>query len=220
MSWANRIVGIFVERVDEEVGELPEELPPSPRRSPSPSASAAVSPSPATSIDGAVPAEIRQVVDSHFDEAAAPALSAWVDLNTELSETLADPNLRSRTVLITLRKMGHTPQAIFTDIEECREQLTNLKREVQEAKDAEITERAVSKEKEAETCRAQITQLEAQIRELQTRAASLDEEALQARAAIDRNQVATLRYIDTLSRTLDSTAHEVRSASPVEPARK
>lgn len=225
MSFLDRLKGVFVETEDAEVADLPASLstadaaPASSRLvGASPTGRLVNQPTPARVEELVVPAEIKAVVDSQFNAAAAPALTAWMDLNADMAADIPEAIARARVVIKSIARMGHTPEAVLIDIDEARTALTGLRHEVEKAKDAEVAEKAIAKEKQAEAARTRIQELEAEIQQLASQASSLDNEALAARSAIDRDQLATIRYIDNISRSLDGTAREVRSINP-QPAR-
>jgi predicted nucleic acid-binding Zn-ribbon protein len=141
-----------------------------------------------------------------------------MDLNADMAADIPEAISRARVVIKSIARMGHTPEAVLVDIDEARTALTGLRHEVEKAKDAEVAEKAIAKEKQAEAARTRIQELETEIQQLSSQAAALDNEALAARSAIDRDQLATIRYIDNISRSLDATAREVRSINP-QPAR-
>lgn len=224
-SWAQRLVGVFVEKVEDE--ELPETLTPAAPARPStrpqpsrvqPSARAQAPAAPQVQeSEGEIPAAIKQVIDAQFQDAASPALSAWSDLNEEFSETLSDTGTRTKIVLKTMSKLGHSPAAIFTDIGECRAKLTALRSQIEDAKDSEIQEKVVDIEKRASNYRDEIIKLQAKITQLEQDSIALDEQALAARDDIEINHRSSLSYIDLLSEGLLQTTQEVRIASPETP---
>lgn len=228
MSFLDRVKGIFVEEVQDPTEELPATLQPVGaqsrvgRVSPTSRASTYVGrpDSPAQPEPLVVPEALRSIIDEQFGQAAAPALSAWLELNVELADTVPDPVTRARVVVKSIGKQGHTTEAVMTDIAEAQAELTRLKGGLEAARGAELEEKAVAREAEAEALRRQAEELQAKISEINVRAAALDQEALAARGTIDRDMLAASRYIDDRSRELEATARELRSLSvPTTPAK-
>ena len=224
-SWAQRFVGVFVEKVEDEE-PLPEALTPAPsapaprapRREVSrPQVAAAAKAAPAPVYEAEIPDAIKQVIDAQFQDAASPALSAWSDLNDEFAETLEDPGTRTKIVLKTMSKLGHSPAAIYVDIGECRTKLSALRSQIEDAKDSEIQDKVTKTEQRAEACQKKIADLRLEIEKLEAEEIQLNESARDARLDIEQNHASSLRYIDLLSEGLLQTTQEVRVASPETP---
>lgn len=216
-TWTDRVRGVFFEKVEDGVDDLPETLTTPTRPAPTRPASAYRAPTrPAPQVE-AVPAAIKAVVDQQFNEAAAPALSAWSDVSAEFASTIPDLTMRTTVVLSTLKRLGFEPAAIYTDIGECREKLTALGAQIQGAKDAELREKVLKTEEDAAACSVRIAALENEISTLRDRALELNEQARVARGDIEQNHASTLRYLEELGLNLDEISKDVQAASPTTP---